>query len=475
MNLNNLVNWQDMSLIKRRLYNTILLSTLAALVGCYSPQALQTEAHFPVPDNFSKNGQAQLSERWWLEFHDEQLNKLMSIALEQSFTLQAAFYRLKRAEAAYRVSTGNLLPSLDADNKFSSNRNRVESTTSSSQNFSLGLTASYEVDLWGRISSLKEAAEFDMLGSEMDLETAAITLSSQVASTWYQLSEQRNRLQLLERQHGVNDKALEIIKLQFKTGKVGIEDVLQQQQLLESNMAEQARLQAEIDQSFHALNILIGEPPNSTAYIPLSGVLFMPQDLPATGLPAELLNRRPDVKSAFFEVEAANARLAAAIAAQYPALSISASINTSSASTSDLFDDWFSNIAANLITPLFDGGKLTAEVEQQEAISKEKLNLYNQTMLNALSEVEDALSQETQQRKYIAHVDNQLALATQSMEQIKNRYLKGTENYQRVLTALVSMQNLQQTQLKARQTLINYRIELCRSLAGGWHITQQMN
>lgn len=465
---------QSMNLFKKIIYKLVLLITLMVLGGCYSPNPQQTEAQFLAPDQFSKSGQGQLSDRWWLDFEDNQLNSLMLVALDRNFSLQAAFFRLQQAEATYRISTGNLLPNLSSANQFNSNRNRVNSNTSSNQDFSLGLTASYEVDLWGRISSLNEAAELDMFGSEMDLETASITLSSQVASTWYQLSEQRNRLQLLKQQYNINDKALEIIKLKFKTGKVGIEDVLQQQQLLESNQGEQARLLAEIDQSYHALNILIGEPPKSTTHIPNAGTLFMPQKLPDTGIPAVLLQKRPDIKSAFYEVEAANARLAAAIAAQYPALSISASINSSSASTSDLFDDWFSNLAANLVTPLFDGGKLTAEVERQEAISKEKLNLYNQTMLTALSEVEDALSQEMQQRKYIKHVDNQLTLATQSMEQIKHRYLKGTENYQRVLTALVSMQNLQQTQLKARQTLINYRIELCRSLAGGWHITQQM-
>ena len=466
-----------MSLPKKHIYNiynAFLLSTLVTLVGCYSPQALQTKVHFPIPNEFSTIGEVKLNDRWWLDFNDDQLNKIMNTALDQSFTLRAAFYRLKQAEAAYKISTGNLLPSLDVDNKFSSNRNRVNSNTSSNQSFSVGLTASYEIDLWGRISSLNEATELDMLGSEMDLETAAITLSAQVASTWYQLSEQRNRLTLLKQQLTVNEKALEIIKLKFRTGKVGIEDVLQQQQLIESNQGEQAHLQARIDQSFHALNILIGLPPTSTTNIPATGSLFVPEELPNAGIPAELLKRRPDIQSAFLEVDAANARLSATIATQYPALSISTSINTSSPSTSDLFDNWFSTLAANLVTPLFDGGKLTAEVERQEAISKETLNLYNQTILTALSEVENALSQEIQQKKYIVHVDNQLTLATQSMEQIKNRYLKGTENYQRVLTALVSMQNLQKTQLKAQQTLINYRIELCRSLAGGWHVTQQM-
>jgi len=461
--------------LKTTSYISALLLTLT-LTGCYSPKPQETAPLFTVPGKFSKTGQTNVqTKKWWQDFNDPQLNKLIKSGLENNFSLQATFHRLEQAKASCAGSSSDLLPSFGTENKFTTSRNRVDDTTSSSQSFSLGLGASYEIDLWGRISSLIDAAELDMLGSEMDLETAAITLSSQIASQWYQLSEQRNRLELLKQQYSINTKALEIIKLQFRTGKIGIEDVLQQQQLLERNKADQANLNIDIDRSFHKLNILIGKPPGEMGYIPSSGKLVALPPLPATGLPMELLQRRPDVQAAYYAVKRANSRLAAAIAAQYPALSISAKINTTGASASDLFNDWLSNLAGNIVAPLFDGGSRTAEVKRQEAVTKEKLKLYNQTMLEALGEVEDALKQEEELQDYIKHIDSQLALATRSMEQIKNRYLKGSENYQRVLSALVSMQNLKQSQLKARQSLLNNRIELCRSLAGGWKISNQMN
>ena len=460
-------------LIMNKIVSTFFTLALSLiLLGCSFKTNQEPAVGFTLPDTFSQNGQEVLSDKWWQDFNDPTLNTLIDQALGENFSLKAALNRLQQAEASYRVTASDLYPALDGTASADTDRTRASGSTSGSQSYLLGVTASYEVDLWGRIQSLTEAARLDVLGSSMDLETAAITISSQVASTWYQLREQRKRLEVIDQQIITNNKGLQIIRLQFRTGQVGIADILQQQQLIESNTGERAQLIASRDQTFHALNILLGLSPTSTDSIPTGEYVLHLPPLPETGVPAELIQKRPDMQSAFLAVQAADANVAAAIAAQYPTLSISADLNTFGDSTRDLFSDWFSSLAANLVGPIFDAGQRASETDRKRAIAREKLNTYSQTALEALAEVENALIKEEQQRVYITSIDNQLKLAKQSMAQIKNRYIQGMENYQRVLTALVSLQNLQQQYYSARLTLITNRIELCRALAGGWKFSQ---
>jgi outer membrane protein TolC len=191
-------------------------------------------------------------------------------------------------------------------------------------------------------------------------------------------------------------------------------------------------------------------------------------ELPITGIPAELIRSRPDIRSAYLNIQAADMRTAAAVADQYPSLRLSASLDTLNSSTSTIFSDYLANVLAGLTAPLFDGGLRKAEVDRTRAVADEKLHIYGETVLNAVGEVEDALIKEQQQQQYIKSLQAQLDLAVKTMEQVKERYLKGVENYQRVLTALTSLQSLQQSMVTAQKDLLFNRIELCRALGTGW-------
>ena len=197
--------------------------------------------------------------------------------------------------------------------------------------------------------------------------------------------------------------------------------------------------------------------------------------LPQIDVPAVVIQRRPDVVSAYRTVQAADQRLASAIADQYPVISISASAETSAAKASDLFDDWLGNLGANLTGPLFDAGFRKAEAERTRAVLSERLNTYSQSVLEALQETEDAITQESHQRMFIESLQKQLALAHNVYERTYEYYLKGQLDYLRVLTALVSMQGLEQRELTARRILIERRIDLCRSIAGGWPMQRPEN
>lgn len=344
--------------------------------------------------------------------------------------------------------------------------------TDSSQSYSLGLAASYEIDLWGRIESSRTAAELDAQASAEDLQTAALTLSAQVATTWFQLLEQRGQIEILKQQIHTNEQTLELISLQFRTGQVGIADVLQQRQVVETQRGELALAAGRAQVRLNQLAVLLGNSPTRFSQAATGSLETLPP-LPATGLQSSLIEHRPDVRSAWLKLQAADQRVAAAIADRFPRLSLTGRANTTDEDIENLFDDWFASLAANLLTPLIDGGRRRAEVDRTKSVASEALHQYGQTVLDALLEVENTLTQEQRQQEYLASVDRQLELAGQATSRIRDRYLNGAEDYQRVLTSLISEQRLQRTRITASRELFENRVNLCRALAGGWEMSRQ--
>lgn len=442
-----------------------LLFNACTPVANYQDSALQPQG------SFSATGQERLPEKWWLTFEDPILDHLIAQALTGNFTLQSAWDRLDRARAIARKADAEFVPQLNGEAGASSTKSRINSHTDSTASYSLGLAASYEVDLWGRIGSTSEAAEFDALASAEYLQTAALTLSAQVATTWFQLLEQRGQMEILKQQQHTNEQGLELISLQFRTGQIGIADLLQQRQVVESRRGERALAAGRAQVLQNQLAVLLGVAPDQAPQI-TAGKLGELPPLPITGLQSSLLERRPDVRAAWLRLEAADQRVAAAVADRFPRLSLTGRANTTDEQIEDLFDDWLASLAANLLAPLIDGGRRRAEVERSQAVAAENFHIYGQTVLEALAEVEDALVQEQRQQEYLLSINRQLELAEQATLRIRDRYLNGAEDYQRILGALLSKQLLQRTQLSARRELFVNRINLCRALAGGWEMSR---
>ena len=448
---------------------SLLIVIGATLISGCSPAIHEAKVPLAAPEQFSGTGTSPLPGKWWVSFEDPVLNGLMDQALANNFDLKTAWDRLSQAEALVRSAGADLSPTLDGDVDTSKERYRESGETGDSSSYSLGLSASYEVDLWGRIRSSRDAAVYDAKASREDLRTAALTLSAEVAGTWYHLVEQYGQWDILKEQIALNAKILELISLQFRTGQVGIADMLQQRQLVESNKGEKTLVVAEIKVLEHQLAILLGYSPLQSVAPRVSKLLSLPS-MPQTGLPAALIKRRPDIRSAYYAVLAADSDVAEAIANRFPRLSLSADVDTSGAHTRDLFDNWLATLAANLVAPIIDGGLRKAEVDRTSAAASEALHIYGQTILDALSEVEDALAREQQQRNFIDSLDRQLKLAGEVIERVRDRYLQGTVDYQRVLDALLSQQTLQQSVLSANRDLVQDRIDLCRALGTGWEL-----
>jgi len=448
---------------------------LVALAGCAADPA-PVAPPLTLPAAFSRSGERLLPDRWWREFGDPRLDRLVATALDGSFTLRAAWNRLSQSRAIARREGASRFPTLDLDAGASGSDLRSDNgSTSRSGNgsrqtsdLSLGVAASYEVDLWGRLRSAREAAAFDAVASEQALQAAAATLVAQVARAWYQLLEQRGQVALLAEQVATNEQVLELVTLRFRQGQAAAADVLRQRQLVERTRGDAIEARARAAVLEHQLDALAGRAPGMTDTAG-EGLIDLPP-LPATGLPAELIERRPDVGERYSAIRAADRRVEAARADRYPRISLSASASLSAGDLRGLLDNWIATLAANLMAPLFDAGQRSAEVERSRAVLAERISDYGQTVVIALQEVEDALVQEARQRELIASLESQLTLSGQVLERLRDRYLNGAADYLDVLDALSTRQSLERDLLAARRALIELRVDLARALGGGWRL-----
>ena len=454
--------------LKRRFMSYYFLFCLI-FAGCTQVQRREVSSPATLPVSFSKSGTNLLPEKWWESFNDTQLNALIEQALDDNFTIRAAWDRLSQAEQIAIQSGAALLPGADYLANVRRTRQEISDNVSYTSNYSLGLIASYEVDLWGRVRSSQQAAILDTEAAKETVNAAAITLSATIAKTWYQLAEAKQQEVVITNQLNTNKKVLDIITLQFKHGQNNAADVFRQRQLVESSRGQLIQAQETIVLFQHRLSILIGKNPQQR-WAQGAIKLFTPGQLPAISVPSDILQRRPDVASAYKAIQAADLRVATAVADQYPRISISGAVETSTVRASDLFDDWLANLATNAAGPLFDAGLRKAKVAQTRAVLSESINDYAQTTLQAIKEVEDAINQECYQRQYILNLQTQLALARQTSESTKLNYLNGKLNYLRVLEALVSQQSLERNELASRRVLIEHRIDLCRAIAGSWEM-----
>lgn len=442
--------------------------TAAFLFGCRSV-VRPVSSPVALPERFGKEGDLPLPDKWWLSFHDPQLNALIEEAVGGNFTIRSAWDRLSQAEAVAAQAGAALLPEAEIQAGATRSGRETSNQRTYSTEYTLGLGASYELDLWGRVQSSQQAAVLDAQAARDDVTAAAITLSTNVAKTWYQLVEAKKQEALVRAQRETNEQVLEIITVQFRQGQAGAAEVFRQRQLVQSSRGQLIQIQETITLLQHQLSILLGRNPDLWWRNTSAELADLPP-LPETGVPSLVLQQRPDIAAAYKAVQAADRRMAAAIADQWPRLGLSASAETSGQRIEELFDDWLAGLAANAAGPLFDAGYRKAEVQRRGAMLSQAIHEYAQAILQALRETADALSQEAAQQAYIENLQAQLTLARQVLETTRESYLQGQLDYLRVLDALVSLQSLERNELAARRALLERRIDLCRALAGGWEM-----
>ena len=295
--------------------------------------------------------------RWWTAFNDPALNAYVQQALGDNYDLAVAVQRLRAARAVTRREASDLLPDIDGIIDI----NRSFSPGPDETRITWGLDAAYQVDLWGQIRSRVDAERWRAEATLADYHVVALTLAAEVARTWFSLIESRAQLKLLDEQLATNRRGLVFQEARTRVGVGGSPDVLRQRQLVESTLEQTVVVRARVEVLEHRLAVLLGELPQTASYDAGATLPDLPP-LPQTGLPSQLLRRRPDVRRDYSAFVAADRDLASAISAQYPRINLAGSLINAAEHPETLFRDWFASIGGQLIAPLFDGGQRRSEV-----------------------------------------------------------------------------------------------------------------
>lgn len=451
----------------------LLLLALLSLTGC-SPfsSKLQPAELTQLPQSYSLYGEtAAIPEQWWQSFAAGDLNRLIDEALSDNLSLRQAWARLKQAQSLSRQSSSERYPDLSLSADRSSSQQRSGGQSSDFENNAIGLSSNYELDLWGRVAANINSQQQQQQATREDLNAAATSLAAEISDRWLQLLGQRQQQELLSEQLQTAQSYLDLIELRFRKAQATALDLLQQKEALAALRTRLPALEAEEQRLRHELAVLLGNNPQQALQLT---DYELPQltPLPALGLPAELLQQRPDIRAAGLRLQAADWQLAAAKAERLPALRLTATASSDATNISDLFDNWLLNLASNLTAPLLDGGQRSAEVERHKALISEQLAAYQQTVLTAIREVEDALISEQKLLEQQTAIQTQLDLAEQALRTAKNRYQKGLNDYLPVLTELKNVEQLQQDLLNQQLNLLTNRVALHRALGGSW--TEQL-
>ena len=414
---------------------------------------------------------------WWKAFDDPQLDALEAKASEHSPTLAIAAARLAQARATVTAQSAGLFPSLaltSRDQRLRISANRPLSNyaapnfTTVQNDFTLGVGASYEVDLAGRVSRSIEGAKASAEQSAADLANTRLVVGAELASDWYSLVTLDASLDVLDRSIALQRKALAFVNQRHDLGAGTGLEVAQQQALLDNTLTQvdvQKRQRAQFE---HAIATLVGTPAPSFSLPPVQRDL-QPPAIPL-GVPSDLLQRRPDIASAERAMAAANAQIGVATAAFYPSVILQPSVGEESRILSALFDApslvW--SIGVSATQTLFDAGRTRANVDFARAGYDASVASYRRTVLTAMQEVEDGITGVASLDRATAQAQVAVASAQRVLDMADARYEGGVATYLDVITAQQSLLNaqLQAAQLAGQRQLV--ATALVKALGGGW-------
>ncbi len=441
----------------------LIIPLLLSSCAIYAPDH-RTTLNRNLPKRFSIDSTKgpNIEEKWWKSFQSLELNGLIAEALTNSPSIQQAWARLAYADAIAAKVNAMRYPDVSYQATASDTRNRAKTTIKS---YFTGLVAAYELDLWGRIQSETEAVALDREASQEQLNTVAVTLSAQVAKNWTGIIAQRLQTELFRKQLEANQTLLELIELRFRKSFATALDVYQQRQTVTDAKARIPLSELREQLLVNQLAALLGRD-DFQSLVLSSKKLPTVGTLPSIGIPSDVLACRPDVRRAWLRLRSADWTVSVARADRLPAVRLSAASSYTSPKSSELFDDWFSNLVGEVTGPLLEGGRRRAEVARTRAVVDERLADYREIVLNAIREIEDALISEQKQCNYIVALDQNLELNQNAYREAFTRYQNGLIEYPPVLVEFLGLQTLEHDCVKAQYDLIQYRIDLYWALGG---------
>lgn len=402
---------------------------------------------------------------WWESFEDPKLSELIEEGLASNFSLQQVAARIEEASALARQAGSRLYPTLDLDAGYDlewDGKTAAPDTQDRDESSALGLLLRWEMDLWGRLSSARKAREFQLEASAEDWLDARLLLSSAIAERYFEIKEQLRQLEVIHEQLDINESLLKLTTLRFGQGQSSIVDVLQQREQLDATKARAPNAEARIGQTEYALDALLGKAPGAERSV-LNAELAALPPLPDIGIPAALLQRRPDLRAARQRVLALDYRIGEAVADQLPTLRIGGGLDWRGDPD---FGDAISSAFVGLAAPLFAAGERRAAVRLRKAELEGALAAYSDSFLSAWVEVESALLLERKRQEELVLVEQQLATARRLLTEARNRFSQGLTDYLPVFTSLNIVQNLERDIVSSRRSVLSARVALHRALGG---------
>ena len=411
---------------------------------------------------------ASAAEMDWREFvQDARLREAIGLALANNRDLRVATLNIEQVRAQYQIQRAARLPTV---NGAVSGTRQSSSDGDIANAFTAGLAMSgWEIDFFGRIASLKEAALAQFLASEEARNAAQTSLVAGVASTWLSLQTSGELLALTQRTLKTREDSLRLTQLRFKSGVVSALDLRQAESLLAAAQGTLAQQQRQRALDLNALTLLVGQPVPLSA-LPVANDAAVALSDVTPGVPSEVLMRRADVRAAEQQLMAANANIGAARAAFFPRIALTASVGSASSELSGLFKSgsWGFSLAPQALLPIFDAGRNQAGLEVAKSQREIAVAQYEKSIQTAFREVADALAGRVTLGDQWAAQQAQAQAESERFRLADLRYRNGVANYLDVLDAQRSLFGIQQALSQTRLAQQQNRLALYKALGGGW-------
>ncbi|CAL8481335.1 efflux transporter outer membrane subunit [Caballeronia sp. S22] len=452
---------------------TCVMTTLVA--GCSLVPAYQ-RPDTPMPSAFagapsgSLDATVPVRAGWWRAYRDPALDALVDDSLAHNYSLASAVAAVEEARGVAEKAGAAQYPTLSAGASFDrSHQGGHHGSNSKGQ--SLFAEAHYEVDFWGLNAATADASALLARASEFDRDTVALTLTASVVDTYFSVQSLRRRLALARTIADDASRVLQLLLAQQAAGVATELQVQQQRNALATFQAAVPALEQQLEIAQHALAVLTGRAPEQFAVqeVPLTGI---PVPQPRPGLPASLLQTRPDVRAKEAQVQSANFDVGAARAAFLPSLVLTADGGLASKSLSHFLSSPFASIAAALVAPLFDGGALRGQLHTSQGAAAKSIADYQQTVITALQEVEDSLTTAHQQELVEAANRSAADAAAKAATLAEAQYRLGTIDFLTVLDAQRTRYQAEDTLLQARLARLQASVSVYRAFGGGFGVTE---
>jgi multidrug efflux system outer membrane protein len=440
----------------------------ACMVG---PDYRRPEVEVPVAWRLGPTEAGEISNIvWWDQFQDPVLSNLVRTALANNKDLEIATANVDQAFAQYGIVRSAQFPQVDA--RASATRERSSANIrlggQTFNDYGVNLSASFELDIWGKLRRATESARASLLASQQGKGTVVLTVVTTVASGYIQLRALDRQLEIAQRTSQSLGEAARLQRVRFEEGAVPASDYQQAESQYREAVARVPELEREIAQQENFLSVLLGRNPGS---IPrgrdIDALLF-----PAVpdGLPASLLQRRPDIRQAEQNLVAANADIGVAKAAYFPDISLTALLGLESAQLSDLFKGpsrvW--SFGAGVLQPIFNAGRIRGQVALAEALQRQALHTYEKSIISAFQDVENALIDRTK----FGQVRDEQAKNVEALRSFRDladlRYREGATIYLEVANAEQSLFNAQLAYVATQAQLFQSYANLYKAMGGGW-------